>query len=328
MMEKIEILSSKNRPNDFPDHCEFELLLALQLRSFQVKYPITDDEMDTLLENIYHPIFNSAIEAYAYFENNERLSKSKGWSINKARLKANIGENFFGPWKEFSSEANTVIFVDKKNFKFEDFFKNCIDPFVLGNPGSIYLRSAWNFGRKKAARENLIGFFIDRTNFEEIRDDKSELISIIGSGEKIKKVYKLAIQYSKVSNIYVHQRKMLKPARVFKILFDKKTCKLKGKGLNDGYGSKIWGTIRGNFHKKGYGELADSTVNDDGNYLNIAIYTNHLEEGLLSIKQILKKKLFAPENTIIKEYTWPDTRYNYSFRLDEEWVFHNSKSIY
>ena len=327
IMDKFEVLSEDNKPIDFPKHCEMNLLFALQLRSFQVKYPIFHNKTELLVENIFRKIFDSAIEAYAYFENKKLLPSVQDWSTNRGRLKANIGDKFFKTWKDFWRDSNTIVFVDKNKFKFEDFFRNCIDPDVLGNPGSIYNRNAWNFGREKAVADNLIGFLLSETGFAASGGVKEEYISIIGSDEEIAKIYKIAINHCRMSNSYAQQRKILKPGRFFKFIFDRKTCKSIGKNLNEGYGTRILSTIRQELHQKGYGELIESTFNTGGNFFNIAFNFSRLEEGLVSIKQVLKENLSAPGNTIIREYSLPNTLFNYSFCLDEKWAFYHTAII-
>jgi len=106
-MEKLKILSEENRPGDFPAHCEFELLSALQVRSFHVQYPILDKKNNRLSQTVFAPIFDSATEAYAYFKNKETPLNFEGWPKNRSRLKADLGGNFFEAWKDFWRFSDT-----------------------------------------------------------------------------------------------------------------------------------------------------------------------------------------------------------------------------
>lgn len=309
------------------DHCDLILLFALQLKSFQVKYPLLDVNEDEFIEYFYRPIFNSAIEVDAYFKPKEQTVELEGWSIKRKRLTAISESNYLYTWKNVWKDLNTIIFIDKNTFNLEEFFKKCTDPYILTNPGSIYHKTAWNFARKKAVDINAIGLYITNQNTGKVGGVKCNSITIIGSEDEIKNAFRSAIDNCRVSNYYQEFNTTSKPTRSFKIIFDKKTCKQNGKYFNEGYGERIWSAFRLGFNKNGYGQLVYSAVNDGGNYINILLYTSQLEEGLFFLRKVLKETLFAPENTIIKENTWPDTSYNYSFCLGEKWSFINSKTI-
>jgi len=83
------------------------------------------------------------------------------------------------------------------------------------------------------------------------------------------------------------------------------------------------GRISGGFQTR---NINNSTFSVGGSFITVSIGADRFEEGLLIIKKILKEKLYAPDKTIIREFTWSNTRYNYSFRLDEAWEFVNSNN--